>query len=94
MAENAKTVIYKVGDEYQDANGKKVEAPKTEKSTTGEGSKDPPAFPDGFPHRTELEKAGVKSAADAQKLTREALIALPNIGAAKADAILAFKVEG
>jgi hypothetical protein len=49
------------------------------------------AYPDGFPGRAALERAGVMSAADAQKMTKAELVALDNIGEATADAILAFK---
>ena len=84
--------IYKVDGKWVDANGKEVDAPKQEKSTVAEKQPEPPAYPDNFPGRTVLEKAGVKSAADAQKLTREALIEIRGIGADTADAILSYKV--
>lgn len=62
-------------------------ASKAATRTTATGE----AYPADFPSRKELEAAGVKSAADAQAMDRDALIKLDGIGPAKADAILAFK---
>jgi DNA uptake protein ComE-like DNA-binding protein len=113
MAETIPGGIYKVGDEYQDANGKKVDPPKDTQAldaastSTGTTAPEDPsrgpgvggaaarkaetAWPDGFPSADLLQAGGVKSATDAQAMSRDDLIALEGIGPARADAILAWK---
>jgi hypothetical protein len=63
---------------------------------TGGGGKEggDAAWPDGFPSADLLQDAGVKSATDAQGMSREELVALPGIGPARADQILGWRAQG
>jgi hypothetical protein len=90
MAETKPGGVYRVGDEYQDANGNKVSAPRKVAATASEPESGP--YPDGFPGTTELRAAKIGSAADAQALTRDELLAIDGIGPKTADAIAAFKL--
>jgi hypothetical protein len=117
MAETIPGGVYRVGDEFQDANGKPVKDPGAKAvdaadaaapalapaspgpGLTGGGGKTEsdadadPLWPASFPNAQLLKDAGVKSAADAQGMTRDALIALPGLGPARADAVLAWKAS-
>jgi hypothetical protein len=113
MAETVPGGVYRVGDEFQNANGEKVPAPKIPPTQpdpnagatagtqsgpglTGGGGKEggDAAWPDGFPSADLLQDAGVRSAADAQGMSREELVALPGIGPARADQILGWRAQG
>jgi predicted flap endonuclease-1-like 5' DNA nuclease len=89
--------IYKTP--FWDANGKlyrpRTEVPASAVKTAETGTAAAPsstAWPDNFPGASDLQAAGVKSAADAQGMSRDDLLAIDGIGPKTADAIAAFKL--
>lgn len=78
--------VYKVGDEYQDANGKKVAAPtkaevaKVQDEPVSTGGDD--SLPEDFPGREELTAGGLTTLSAVRAASDEDLTALDGIGVA------------
>lgn len=86
MAETQKGGIYRVGDEFVDANGNKV---KPAKEASTEPPEDPSVIPSEFPGAQVLARNGWTTWAHLEGKGREELIALRGVGDATADEIMA-----
>lgn len=89
MAETVEGGIYKVGDEWQDANGNKVDAPKANDRDAPDNAAQVPSTTDEtYPHKELLAAGGIADSNAARNANYEELIAIDGIGPAKAREIM------
>jgi hypothetical protein len=84
MAETVEGGVYRVGDEWQNANGEKVSAPKGGESENANDS-------EGYPYRDALAGAGFADWNAVSTASDEELDNVPGIGPASVREIRAWK---
>lgn len=85
MAETREGGVYKVGDEWQDANGKKVDAP------SAAADSDDSADAGTYPYADLLRENGFGDWAAVQGASDEALLGVKGIGPKSLEEIRAYK---